>query len=104
MPFKHVLTFTLTYQGTKDGFKGNNSLISWMLAPLGWFFCVKNDNKNRRLDKLSQSFFDIFRNSFTWQKMAKSIIKIAPDINEYLTNIFTIQTMPTIYSQILIIA
>ena len=55
----------------KDGFKGNDSLISWMLAPLGCFLCVKNDNKNRRLDKLSQSFSDIFHNSFTWQNIVK---------------------------------
>ena len=45
------------------------------------------------MDKLSQSFPDIFHNSFTLQKMAKSIIKIAPDINEYLRNVFTIQTI-----------
>jgi hypothetical protein len=32
---------------------------------LGGFFCVKNDNKNCLLDKLSQSFSDIFHNSFT---------------------------------------
>ena len=32
--------------------------------------------------------------------MAKSIVKIAPDINEYLRNVFTIETN----SQILIIA
>ena len=49
----------------KNGFKGNGSLISCMLAPLGCFLGVKNDNKNRRLDKLSQSFSDIFHNSFT---------------------------------------
>ena len=64
-----------------------------MLAPLGCFLCVKNDNKNCRLDKLSQSFSDIFHNSFASQKMAKSIIKIAPDINEYLRNVFTLQTI-----------
>ena len=29
----------------KDSFKGNDSLISWMLPPLGYFLCVKNDNK-----------------------------------------------------------
>ena len=39
----------------KDDFKGNVSLISWMLAPLGCFLCEKNANKNCRLDKLSQS-------------------------------------------------
>ena len=38
-------------------------------------------------DKLSQSFSDIFHNYFTWQEMAKSIVKIAPDINEYLRKI-----------------
>ena len=26
---------------TKDGFKGNDSLISWMFAPLGIFVCKK---------------------------------------------------------------
>ena len=36
------------------------------------------------MDKLSQSFPDIFHNSFTLQKMAKSIIKIAPDIKKNL--------------------
>ena len=77
----------------KDGFKGKYFLISWMLAPLGCFLCVKSNNKNHLLDKLSQSFSDIFHNSFTWQKMAKSIVKIAPDINEYLRNVFTIQTI-----------
>ena len=71
----------------KGGFKGNDSFASWMLAPLGCFSCVKNDNKNHPLDKLSQSFSDIFHNSFSWQKMAKSIVK---DINEYLRNVFTI--------------
>ena len=28
---------------------GNDSLISWMLAPLGCFLCVKNDNTKERL-------------------------------------------------------
>ena len=64
-----------------------NARPSWV------FFCVKKPNKNRRLDKLSQSFSDIFHNSFTRQKMAKFIVKIAPDINEYLRNVFTIQTI-----------
>ena len=61
-----------------------------MLATPGCFLCIRKANKNRRLDKLSQSFSDIFYNSFTWQKMAKYIIKIAPDINKYLGNVFTI--------------
>ena len=56
-----------TPQFTKDGFK--DSLISWMLAPLVCFLCVKNNNKNHWLDKLSQSFSDISYNSFTWQKI-----------------------------------
>ena len=64
-----------------------------MLAPLGCFLCVKNNNKNGWLDKLSQSFSDVFHNSFTWQKMANSSIEIAPDINEYLSNVLTIQTV-----------
>ena len=33
---------------TKDGFKGNDSLISWMLTPLGCFLCAKNDNTKER--------------------------------------------------------
>ena len=49
----------------KDGFKGNDSLISWMLAPLGCF--------NRRLDRLNQSFIDIFHNSFTWQTNCQNL-------------------------------
>ena len=36
--------------------------------------------------------------------MLKSISKIAPDINKYLRNVFTIQTIQDMYSQILIIA
>ena len=66
---------------TKNGCKGNNSLI-----PPRCFLCVKNDNKNRRLDKLRQSFSDIFHNSFTWKK-------VAPDNKKYLRNVFTIQTI-----------
>ena len=64
-----------------------------MLAPLGCFLFVKNGNKNCRLDKLSKSFSAIFHDSFTWQKMAKSIVKIAPDNNEYLRNVFKIHTI-----------
>ena len=90
--------FSIFNYFSKDGFKGNDSLISWMLIPLGCVFCVKNDNKNCLLDNLSQSFSDIFHNSFIWQKMAKSIVNIAPDINEYLRNVFTIQTIQhTVY-------
>ena len=81
---------------TKDGFTGNDSFLLWMLTPTGCFLCVKNANKNCRLDKLSQSFSDIFHNSFTWQKMAKSIVRIAPDIDEYLKNVFTIQIIQVI--------
>ena len=33
----------------KDDFKGNNPLISCMLAPLGCFLCVKNNNSKERL-------------------------------------------------------
>ena len=80
----------------KDGFKGNDSLISWMLAPPGCFLCVKNTNKGCLLDKLSQSFSDTFHNPFTWQKIIKSIIKIAPDINKDLRNVFTVQTIQDI--------
>ena len=64
-----------------------NARPSWV------FLCVKNDNMICQFDKLSQSFSDIFHNYFTWQKMSKSIIKIALDINEYLRNGFTIQTI-----------
>ena len=38
---------------------------------LGILLCVKNANKNGQLDKLSQSFSDIFHNSFTGQKIFK---------------------------------
>jgi hypothetical protein len=38
---------------------------SYECSPLlGILLCVKNANKNRQLDKLSQSFSDIFHNSF----------------------------------------
>ena len=50
---------------SKDGFKGNDSLISGMLTPLRCFLCVKNNNKICQLDKLIQSFSDIFHNSLT---------------------------------------
>ena len=63
-------------------------------SPLLVVFCEqKNNNKNGQLDKLSQSFSDVFHNSFTWQKMAKSIVNIAPDINEYLRNVITVQAI-----------
>ena len=35
--------------GIKDGFKGNDFLISWMLAPLGCFLCLKNNITKERL-------------------------------------------------------
>ena len=75
---KPVSWFGLFYcfiqqDSSKDGFKGNDSLISWMLAPFGCFLCVKNANKNRWLDKLSQSFSDIFHNCFTWQKNCQNL-------------------------------
>ena len=53
-----------------------------MLAPPGCFLCVKNANKNRRLDKLSQSFYILY--------------KYLPDMNKYLKNVFTIQTIQDI--------
>ena len=63
------------------------------LPLLGFFLCVKNAEPCWRLVQLGQSFSDIFHNFVTWQKMAKSIVKIAPDINEYVKNVFTIQTI-----------
>ena len=36
--------------------------------------------------------------------LSKSNFKIAPDINEYLRNVFNIQTIQDIHSQILMIA
>ena len=74
--FRHIVKESIWYAklhiSPKDGFKRNDPLISWMLAPLGCFLCVKNDNKTRRLDKLS---------------------KIALDINKHLRNVFNIQTI-----------
>ena len=37
------------YTAAKDGFKGNESLISRMLAPLGCFLYVKNNNTVEKL-------------------------------------------------------
>ena len=64
-----------------------------MLAPPGCFLCVKNDNKNRRLDKSSQSFLIYFLILLLDKKLSKSIAKIAPGINKYLRNVFTIPTI-----------
>ena len=36
-------------QFTKDGFMGNDSLISWMLSPLGCFLCVKKQQYHREI-------------------------------------------------------
>ena len=67
-----------------------------MLAPLGCFFCVKNDNKNRQLDKLIQSYSDLFHILLLGKKLSKSIFKIAPNINKYLRNVFSNQTIQDI--------
>ena len=50
---------------SKDGFIGNDSHPSMNARPYWVVLCVRNANKNCRLDKLSKSFSDIFHNSFT---------------------------------------
>ena len=53
-------------QTLRDGLKGN-SFLDLMNTHSSWvFLCIKNDNKNGQLAKLSQSFSDIFHNSFSW--------------------------------------
>ena len=70
-----------------------------MNAGPSWVFLVwKKANKNCWLDMLSQSFSDIFHNYFTWQKLSNSIVKFAPDDNEYLTNTYS-HSDNTWYSQ-----
>ena len=49
------------------------------LLLLGIFLCLKNAEPCWSLVKLSQSFSDIFHNSFNWQKLLKPFIKIASD-------------------------
>ena len=67
-----------------------NARPSWVL------FVCKKDNKNRRLDKSSQSFLIYFLILLLDKKMSKSIAKIAPGINKYLRNVFTIPTIQDI--------
>ena len=56
MDLHQVNILTLIYNiYAKDGFKGNDFSISWMIAPLRCFFCVKNDNTKERLLKHSLS-------------------------------------------------
>ena len=70
-----------------------------MNAGPSWVFLVwKKANKNCWLDMLSQSFSDIFHNYFTWQKLSNSIVKFAPDDNEYLRNTYS-HSDNTRYSQ-----
>ena len=68
-----------------------NARPSWV-----FFLCVKNNNKNRRLDNLSQPSSDIFHNYFTRKNLSKSIVKIAPAINKDLRNVFTTQKLQDI--------
>ena len=63
---------------------------SYECSPLlGIFSCVKNAKPC--LDKLSQSFSDIFHNSFNCIKLSKSLLKGLRIIIEYLINVFTIE-------------
>ena len=62
---------TKNHMSIKNGFRGCDSLILWVLAPPGNFLCVKNAKPCWQLVKLGQSFSDVFHNSFTWHKIVK---------------------------------
>ena len=98
-----LLVLKIKTQFTKDGFK-ETICRSYNCSPLlRTFLCVTNAELCWGLDKLSQSFFDIFHNSFTWHK----IIKIFHwNCLRFLINIYKSihHSNNTTWSQTLIIA